>query len=433
MRFVDVIARKRDGAALSREEIDYFVAGAAAGSLPDYQLSALLMAIVLRGMTADETSWLTEAMVQSGSRVDLSDVPGNKVGKHSTGGVGDKVSIALVPLVAACGLVVPKMSGRGLGHTGGTVDKLESIAGYRVQLPIAEFKAVLRDVGCSIVAQTTDLAPADKKLYALRDVTATVESLPLIASSVMSKKLAEGASALVLDVKCGRGAFMKDATSARALAASMVTIGTSAGVRTEALVTAMDTPLGRAVGNAIEIDECVRLLRGEGPPELTELTVVLATRMVAAGGGHDDAAAHAVVSRALQSGAGLETLRRMIERHGGEPRVVDDPTRFLPRAMHHTTVRAERAGCVARLDAGAIGRAAVVLGAGRDRVGADIDHAAGIVVLAPPGARVAEGDAVLELRSNDTGRLEAARPLAVSAVGIGEEPPPSPLVLDTIR
>src|SRR5256714_5077523 len=256
MRVVDVIAKKRDGDTLSREEIDFFVNGVTRGTMPDYQASALLMAIVLRGMTSEETAWLTSAMVHSGNRVDLSDIPGVKVGKHSTGGVGDKVSIALAPLAAACGVVMPKMSGRGLGHTGGTLEKLESIPGYRVDLDVDEFKAVLRDVGTSIIGQTAALAPADRKLYALRDVTATIGSIPLISASIMSKKLAEGSDVVLLDVKCGDGAFMKREADARALASSMVAIGTHAGVRTEAFISDMDTPLGRSVGNALEVIEC---------------------------------------------------------------------------------------------------------------------------------------------------------------------------------
>src|SRR5687767_2702016 len=280
MRAVDVIRAKRDGEALSRQAIDAFISGVIDGSWPDYQISALLMAIVLRGMNAKETAWLTDAMVRSGSRVDLSMIPGVKVGKHSTGGVGDKVSIVLAPLAAACGVVVPKMSGRGLGHTGGTVDKLEAIPGFRVALSLEEFRATLQEIGCCLVSQTHDVAPADKKLYALRDVTATIESIPLISASIMSKKLAEGSNALVLDVKCGSGAFMKDPDFALVLARSMVAIGTASGVRAEAFITDMETPLGRTVGNALEIAECVETLKGEGSEDLESLVVTLATRMV---------------------------------------------------------------------------------------------------------------------------------------------------------
>src|SRR5262245_11296787 len=433
MHFVDVIARKRDGQVLTRSEIDHFVAGAASGAIPDYQTSALLMAVVLRGMTEEETAWLTDAMLRSGDRLDLSDLPGVKVGKHSTGGVGDKVSIALAPLAAASGAVVPKLSGRGLGHTGGTIDKLDSIPGFRVDLSIAEFKDVVRAVGTSITAQTASLAPADKKLYALRDVTGTVESIPLISSSIMSKKLAEGTSALVLDVKCGHGAFMKDLDSARALARSMVATGARCGVRTEAVITAMDAPLGRAVGNAVEIEECIELLRGSGPADLAELIVRLATRLLVAGGIRAEADAEPAVRRALESGAALEKLKSMIEHQGGDPRVADEPAR-LPRAPHRAAVRAPRSGYVAFLDAGQVGRAAAALGAGRETVGAPIDHAAGILIAARPGDRVAAGDAVLELLYTDPAKLERARHLAESAIRVEDEPPVvKPLVLDSVR
>ena len=280
MRAVDIIRAKRDGDALSREAIQAFVAGVTDGAWPDYQASALLMAIVLKGMNPVETAWLTDAMARSGDKVDLRHIPGIKVGKHSTGGVGDKVSIVLAPVAAACGVTVPKMSGRGLGHTGGTLDKLESIPGFRVALSLEEYVAQLTEIGCCLISQTATIAPADKTLYALRDVTGTVESLPLIAASVMSKKLAEGSNALVLDVKCGRGAFMKRPADARALARSMVTIGSAAGVRTECFITRMDVPLGRAVGNGLEIAECIEVLRGHGPADLIELVVRLGTRMV---------------------------------------------------------------------------------------------------------------------------------------------------------
>ncbi|HMI93135.1 MAG TPA: thymidine phosphorylase, partial [Polyangiales bacterium] len=281
---MDIIRAKRDGEALSREAIESFVRGVTDGSWEDYQTSALLMAIVLKGMNAVETGWLTDAMARSGDRVNLDHISGVKVGKHSTGGVGDKVSIVLAPLAASCGVVVPKMSGRGLGHTGGTLDKLESIPGFRVALSLDEYQKILGELGCCLISQTENIAPADKKLYALRDVTATVESLPLIAASVMSKKLAEGSTALVLDVKCGRGAFMQRLGDARALARAMVSIGTAAGVRTEAFLTRMDTPLGRAVGNSLEVIESIETLKGRGPKDLTRLSVRLAARMLVLAG-----------------------------------------------------------------------------------------------------------------------------------------------------
>src|SRR5688572_18643367 len=280
MRAVDIIRAKRDGEALSREAIASFVRGVTDGSWADYQAAALLMAIVLKGMNAVETGWLTDAMARSGERVVLDHISGIKVGKHSTGGVGDKVSIVLAPLVAACGVVVPKMSGRGLGHTGGTLDKLESIPGFRVALSLDEFVSMLRDLGCCMIGTTTDIAPADKTLYALRDVTGTIESIPLISASVMSKKLAEGSNAVVLDVKCGSGAFMKTRDDALALARSLVSIGNANGVRTEAFITNMDTPLGAAVGNALEVAECVAALRGQGPPDVHQLVVTLGSRML---------------------------------------------------------------------------------------------------------------------------------------------------------
>ena len=433
MSFVDVIARKRDGHPLSRDEIERFVAGVTSGGLPDYQTSALLMAIVLRGMTPDETASLTDAMLRSGERVDLSDLPGVKVGKHSTGGVGDKVSIALAPLAAACGVVVPKMSGRGLGHTGGTVDKLQSIPGFRLDLDIPVFKQVLRDVGCCIIGQTASLAPADKKLYALRDVTATIESIPLIAASIMSKKLAEGSTALLLDVKCGRGAFMQDLDGARALAKTMVEIGRRAGVRTEAFVSRMDAPLGLAIGNAIEIAECVDLLRGKGPADLAWLVEALAARMVVLAGLASESGAATIVRRALDSGKALETLRAMIRRQGGDPSVVDEPSK-MPGAKYRAAVRAARAGHVSRLDAAGIGRAAAALGAGRERVEDAIDHGAGVLIRVRVGEPVAAGDVVLELLYNDPQRLERASRLAGEAIEIADSAPETgPIVMESIE
>ena len=433
MRHVDVIARKRDGHPLTREEIDVFVTGVTDGTFPDYQASALLMAIVLRGMNAEETHSLTDAMVRSGERVDLSDIPGVKVGKHSTGGVGDKVSIVLAPLAASCGLVVPKMSGRGLGHTGGTLDKLESIPGYRIDLTIGEFKAALKANGTAIIGQTGSLAPADKKLYALRDVTATVPSVPLIASSVMSKKLAEGCDALVLDVKCGAGAFMKTEADARALAESLVAIGTRAGVRTEAFITRMDAPLGRAVGNALEVIECVEILKGRGPRDLSDLAVTLASRMLVMAGKAKDAEADGIVRRAIASGQALDKLRTVIARQGGDAAIVDDYGR-LPGARRKQAVAAGRDGFLAALDAELVGRASMALGAGRSRVDEPIDHGAGVVLHRAPGDSVRANEPVLDLLYNDDRGLEQAIDLARQAIAVSSEPPRvGPLVLDTVR
>ena len=434
MRFTDVIARKRDGHPLDREAIDAFVQGATAGTVPDYQVSALLMAIVWRGMTSQETAWLTDAMLRSGERVDLSAIPGAKVGKHSTGGVGDKVSIALAPLAASCGVVVPKMSGRGLGHTGGTLDKLESIPGFRVGLSVDEFKDALRTVGTCIIGQTASLVPADKTLYALRDVTGTVESVPLISASIMSKKLAEGSSALLLDVKCGDGAFMKSQADARALATSMVAIGAHAGVRTEAVITDMDAPLGRTIGNALEIRECLDLLRGGGPPDLVSLVTRLAARMVVlAGRQPDEESALGAVTAAIGSGAALDVFRRVVERQGGDPRVVEDAA-LLPSAPSVTTLTAPRGGAVSAIRAGAIGRASHALGAGRSRVGEAIDHAVGARLLVDRCDVVAAGDGLVELHHRDGRGLAAATALCEEAFVIGDErPEPVDRIIGEVR
>jgi pyrimidine-nucleoside phosphorylase len=425
MRAVDIIRAKRDGQALSREAIEAFVGGVTGGAWADYQASALLMAIVLRGMTAQETADLTRAMLDSGRRVDLSSLPGIKVGKHSTGGVGDKVSIVLAPLVAACGVIVPKMSGRGLGHTGGTLDKLESIPGFRTTLTHDEFLAALADIGCAIISQTADIAPADKQLYALRDVTGTIESIPLIAASVMSKKLAEGSDALVLDVKCGQGAFMKSLDDALALARALVDIGESAGIRTEAAVTRMEAPLGLAVGNALEIRECIDLVHDRGPADLRELVTRLAARMVVAGGrARSLPEADRLVEAALSGGGAAARLRAMIQRQGGDAAVVDDPDR-LPRATAVHPVAAQRSGVIAAIDAEAIGRAGVLLGAGRERKNDPIDPAAGVRLRVRPGDAVRAGDVLLELHAGGRPTVAEASHLAASACTIADaaEPP----------
>jgi pyrimidine-nucleoside phosphorylase len=434
MRFADVIARKRDGQALTRDEIDLFVRGVVDGSVPDYQASALLMAIVLRGMDDQETWFLTDAMARSGERVSLSDLPGVKVGKHSTGGVGDKVSIMLAPVAAACGVVVPKMSGRGLGHTGGTLDKLESIPGYRVNLTIDEFKAVLRDVGASIIGQTASLVPADKRLYALRDVTSTVESVPLIASSVMSKKLAEGSNAVLLDVKCGDGAFMKTVDDATALAHAMVGIGRLGGIPTEAFVTDMEAPLGNAIGNTLEMIECFDTLKGNGPAEQRSVVTRLAARMVIlAGLERDPQRAASRVEDAFTSGRALQTLSRMIERQGGNPRVLDDYG-LMPSAPDRAIVPAPRSGFVTRMAAMAIGRAAHVLGAGRSKVGEPVDHGVGAVTLGHVGDQVREGQPLIELHHRGGHGVDEALALCRSAIVIDDQRPAARAkILDEVR
>jgi thymidine phosphorylase len=419
---VDVIRAKRDGGELTGEQIDWMVDAYTRGLVADEQMAALAMAILLRGMTPAETARWTYAMIASGERLDLSTVPRPTADKHSTGGVGDKLTLPLAPLVAACGAAVPQLSGRGLGHTGGTLDKLEAIPGWRAQLGRDEFLAQLREVGAVVCAAGESLAPADRKLYALRDVTGTVESIPLIASSIMSKKIAEGTGALVLDVKVGSGAFMKTAGDARALAEAMVELGGAHGVRTVALLTEMSTPLGWAVGNAVEVAESVEVLAGGGPPDVVNLTLVLAREMLAAAGLPDtDPAA------ALAGGRAMDVWRAMITAQGGDP---DAP---LPTATETELVRAPRAGTVAAVDALAIGTAAWRLGAGRARKEDPVSAAAGVLLHRRPGDPVQAGDPLYELRTDDPARLPAALAAARDAVTIADAaPPPSPLVLDRI-
>jgi pyrimidine-nucleoside phosphorylase len=425
MRAVDLIRHKRDGGTLDRAQIDFFIRAVTDGTLPDYQAAALLMAIVLRGMTADETLWLTEAMVSSGVRVRYPDGPAIPVDKHSTGGVGDKTSLILAPLAAACGARVPMMSGRGLGHTGGTLDKLESIPGFRTGLTLAELHAAIATIGCALIGQTPEIAPADKRLYALRDVTGTVESIPLISASIMSKKIAEGIGGLVLDVKTGSGAFMQTRDEARRLAQSLVAIGTAAGVRTDALITAMDAPIGRMVGNATEVIESLETLKGRGPEDLERLSVTLAARMlVVAGIDPTEDGAEARVRAAIASGAGVEMFRRIVENQGGDPRVIDDYRR-LPSAPDRHAVTAERPGYVTALLAGEIGRAAVLLGAGRQRLDDAVDPGVAIEVKAAPGTQVSAGDAVLLVHHRGGRGLADALPLLTRAIRIGDAPEPA--------
>ncbi len=420
---VEILGAKRDGEALAEEEIRRLVRDFLDGKVTDYQMAAFLMAVFFRGMTDAETVALTDAMLRSGTVIDLSGVPGIKVDKHSTGGVGDKVSIALAPLVAACGVPVPMVSGRGLGHTGGTLDKLEAIPGFRTDLSVADFTRIVGDVGTCMIGQTRDIAPADKRIYALRDVTATVECVPLIVASILSKKLAEGIDGLVLDVKVGSGAFMKDVEHARALAEALVRVGTRAGKKVVALLTAMEAPLGKAVGNALETREAIEILHGRGPGDVTEVTMALAAEMLVLGGkAPDTLTAVPLLYDTINSGAAARVLERMIEAQHGDPRVVADPG-LLEVAPVRVPVTAEKDGFVARADALAIGRAAVAMGAGRTRADQDVDKAVGITVLAKPGDAVTRGQelAILHLRGRDAAVEERVR----GAYTIAPEAPPA--------
>ncbi len=428
-----IIAKKRDGHALTREEIGAFVRGATDGSWADYQLSALLMAIFLRGMTPEETADYTDAMMRSGTVADLAAVPGVKVDKHSTGGVGDKVSIPLAPMVAACGVPVPMISGRGLGHSGGTLDKLESIPGFRTDLSLADYGAQVARIGCALIGQTKDLAPADKKLYALRDVTATVECIPLICGSILSKKLAEGIDALVLDVKFGRGAFMKTPAEARRLAEALVRVGREGGKQVRAVLTAMEQPLGRAVGNALEVAESIACLRGEGPADLMEVTYELGAHMLVLGRAADDlAAARSKLARVVADGSALAKLRAIVAAQGGDARVVDEPTR-LPQARLKVALTAPRAGAVTDVDAMGVALAALRLGAGRARAEDRIDPAVGVGDLVKVGERVAAGGRLATLHANDETALAEARTMLAAAITVGDTAPaPVALIAETI-
>ena len=418
---VDVIAVKRDRGRIPDDQIDWVIDAYARGAVADEQMSALAMAILLNGMAPDELARWTAAMIASGERLDLSTVDRPTTDKHSTGGVGDKITLPLAPLVAACGAAVPQLSGRGLGHTGGTLDKLESIPGWRATLTNDEFMHQLREVGAVVCAAGDGLAPADRKLYALRDVTATVESIPLIASSIMSKKIAEGSSALVLDVKVGTGAFMKDVDAARELASAMVSLGTAHGVRTVALLTDMSTPLGRTAGNALEVAESLEVLVGGGPPDVVELTLTLAREMLSAAGLGDVDPADA-----LRDGRAMDVWRRMISAQGGDP---DAP---LPSARERHVVTAPASGVLTRLDALAVGVAAWRLGAGRARKEDPVSPGAGVVLLAKPGDRVQAGQPLLELHADEPERFARAVDALDGGYDIGAAPPSRPLVIERI-
>ncbi len=418
---VDLIRAKRDGLTLADSDIGWLIDAYTCGQIADEQMSAMAMAIFFRGLSAAELRAWTDAMIASGQRLDLRAVPAPTVDKHSTGGVGDKVSLILAPLVASCGAAVPQLSGRGLGHTGGTLDKLEAIPGWRARVTPSEFVDLLSTVGCVICAASDDLAPADRKLYALRDVTGTVESIPLIASSIMSKKIAEGTQALVLDVKVGRGAFMRERDAARELAQTMVRLGTESGVRTTALLTAMDVPLGRAVGNAVEVAESVQVLRGEGPEDLVTVTLALAREMLALAGIEADPA------EALADGRALAKYREMIAGQDG------DPDADLSAAAHVKVVPADGSGWLRDLDALAVGTAAWRLGAGRARKEDPVSAGAGVICLAKPGERVEQGQPLLELRTDEPARFERALEVLQGGIEIGAEPPViGPAVLERI-
>jgi pyrimidine-nucleoside phosphorylase len=429
IRPAELIHRKRDGEELGDAEIEALILGYARGEIPDYQLAAFAMAVYFRGLSPRETYALTDAMVRSGETIDLQAEIGRPVAdKHSTGGVGDKASLVVGPLVAACGIPFGKMSGRGLGHTGGTLDKLESIPGYRVELSREEFIEQVRDVGLAVIGQTDDLVPADKQLYGLRDVTATIENVSLIAASIMSKKIAAGANAIVLDVKVGDGAFMKNLQDARELAGAMLELGRRADRQVVCELTDMDQPLGHAVGNALEIREAVATLRGDGPPDVTELAVVSAAHLVTLVDGADEHEARGRVEMALRDGTAIDAYDRWIRAQGGDP-----SEEALPAAPVVRTVAAERDGYVTRLGARAIGLAAMRLGAGRAAKADEIDHAVGVVCLRKRGERVQAGGPLAEIHAQDERSADAVAAEVTAAFELGdEEPPPSRVILETL-
>jgi pyrimidine-nucleoside phosphorylase len=432
MRAIDIIARKRDGIALNAEEIDFFVQGFTRGTIPDYQAAAWLMAIVLRGMERQETIDLTMSMVRSGGQLDLHDIASFVADKHSTGGVGDKTTLVVAPLVAAAGVHVGKMSGRGLGFTGGTLDKLESIPGYRSDLTVNEFRDQLRSVGLVVTGQSADLAPADGKLYALRDVTATVDSLPLIASSIMSKKIAAGANGIVLDVKVGNGAFMQTEQDAQALASLMVDIGQRLGRRVRAVISDMNQPLGNAVGNTVELQEALAALHGQGPSDFRNHCLTVASQMLLlAGQARSEVEARSQLERLLNSGQALTRFREWIEAQGGDVHYVDDPAR-LPRAKFIREVTAPQSGYVAALNAREVGLTAMLLGGGRAKKDDLIDHAVGIVLEAKMGDYVQKDQPLLTIHANDEAKLPGARQRLLAAYEWSNEPVSLPPLLHQI-
>jgi len=431
MRPQDIIAAKRDGKELADGDISGLVRGYVKGDVPDYQMSAFLMAVCLRGLSFAETTALTGAMIDSGATLDLSDVPGTKVDKHSTGGVGDKTTLVVVPALAACGLKVPKMSGRGLGFTGGTLDKLESIPGFTTSLPKTRFLWQIAEVGAALAGQTPDIVPADKKIYALRDVTATVESIPLIAASIMSKKVACGADVILLDVKVGSGAFMKTVESARELARTMIAIGEGLGRKVGAALTGMSQPLGRAVGNALEVLEAIDTLHGSGPGDSAELCVELTARLLSLAGVGSLDEARRTAADTIGSGAALAKFAEIIQAQGGDVRVLDDPS-LLPRAELLHSVTSEFAGVVSKIDTAAIGTAASILGAGRERKEDAIDPAVGLVVEKKLGDRVERGETLAVIHANEFARVSEAEALIRGAYVLADSAAIPPLLIDFI-
>ncbi len=431
-RLIDLIRKKRDGGELSAAEIGYLVTAYTQGSVPDYQVASWLMAVVLRGMTRAETAALTNAMLHSGEVLDLSSLPGKKVDKHSTGGVGDKTSLVLAPLVAAGGVYVPMISGRGLGHTGGTLDKLESIPGFRVGLPLPEFRRVLETCGCAMIGQTAEVAPADRKLYALRDVTGTVESPYLICASIMSKKLAEGTDALLLDVKTGSGAFMKKEEDAVFLAELMVETGERMGKQMVALITNMDQPLGRMVGNALEVRECIDVLHGGGPEDLRELCLHLAAWMFHLGGTAKTVAEGKQKSEDLiASGKAFARFRQMVELQGGDVSTIDDPER-LPSAKRRVDVLSATAGYVSAIQSEHVGMACVILGGGRERKEDSVDPAVGIAVHKKIGDKVVAGEALCTIHCHSDAQAARVKELLLSSYVIGAAPAHKPVLIHRV-
>ncbi|WP_027340023.1 pyrimidine-nucleoside phosphorylase [Halonatronum saccharophilum] len=434
MRVYDIIYKKREGKKLSKEEIDFLIEGYTKGEIPDYQMSSWAMAVFFKGMDREEIGNLTEAMVDSGDRIDLSPIEGVKVDKHSTGGVGDTTTLVLAPLVAACGAPVAKMSGRGLGHTGGTLDKLEAISGFNISLTREDFINNVNENKIAVAGQTGDLAPADKKLYALRDVTATVDSIPLIASSIMSKKIASGADSIVLDVKTGNGAFMKEYEGSVQLAKTMVEIGKEVGRRTVAVVSDMDQPLGFAVGNSLEVEEAILTLKGEGPADLTELSLTLGSHMLVLSGVTKDAdEGREILERAISDGSGLAKFKEMANIQGGNGEVIDNID-LLPKAKNNLEVRSKKEGYVQKIVAEDVGISAMLLGAGRETKESEIDLAAGIKLAKKVGDKVDSGETIATLYYNESAKVDEAKDKLLGAYQIGDKKPAlNPLIYEVIK